>query len=72
MQPKFEMATTANPIVIPIAQAYPVFASIQPLKPPPEFDNIISPELWGIINSSSTWTIRQRNYSSYLKLLDIQ
>ena len=51
---------TAAPIYVPLAVAYPVFAGIEPMKPPAEWDNVISPELWGIINSSSTWTIRQR------------
>lgn len=47
------------PVVIPIAQAYPVFSGVKPLPVPNEWKSIISPELWGIIQSSSVWTIRQ-------------
>ena len=46
-------------VVIPIAQAYPVFSNVRPLDVPSEWKSAISPELWGIIQSSSLWTIRQ-------------
>jgi hypothetical protein len=48
-----------NPVFIPVAQAYPEFASIQALEVPTELKGAVSPELWGLINSSSTWTVRQ-------------
>ena len=44
---------------IPIAQAYPEFASIAPLEVPAELKGAVSPELWGLIQSSASWTIRQ-------------
>eukprot|EP01035_Chromulina_nebulosa_P024995 gene24995-32571_t len=51
-------------IYYPIAQAYPIFQNVQPSAPPKNIGKNISPELWGIIESSNVYTVRK-----HLKIL---
>jgi len=54
-------------VYIPVVQAFPVFAGVHQIQTPPEWgkeNSHIDPALWGIINASNVYTVRQ-----HLKLL---
>ena len=51
-------------VYVPVVQAFPVFAGVHQIQTPPEWGKEIDPALWGIINASNVYTVRQ-----HLKLL---